>query len=38
MARLPASAGATLTQRAIAGANSQARIKGTATSLAAPPA
>src|SRR6267154_532401 len=38
IARLPASAGATLTQRAIAGANSQARMKGAATSLAALPA
>ena len=33
IARLPASAGATLTQRAIAGANSQARMKGAATGM-----
>jgi hypothetical protein len=35
--RLPASVGATLTQRATAGANSQARMKGTATGIAALP-
>ena len=38
IARLPASTGATLTQRAIAGESSQARMKGAATGNAARPA
>src|SRR5260221_13025921 len=36
--RLPASTGATLTRRAIAGENSQARMKGAATVIAERPA